>query len=277
MGGFYVVNPDREDIPQSTPIIELPHTQSSSLPVELDAVSQLGRFIAELSAERSTPAPQRNLEQKPYSHQDQKASKKGPDTISHLAPKAQDSSVSPPTSTIPTKEHQDMFIRPLNPRTISAPGAVLPVSLMAGGTSLHQRTPNNSSTTGTSQANAPISNASRYTRYYASMTQTPPSSNPDSPPATTSTSAYKAYQPTYSPPSSTSLPLIPSESSDTSTERRSRVTTSKHTDRKEEYDQNKRDASHDSHASGKSCDSRDLAAEYRKELTGMQGYDGQKR
>ncbi|KAH4046282.1 hypothetical protein HBI56_172700 [Parastagonospora nodorum] len=148
---FYIANPNKEDL---TPSVSAQKVQHQPPAAEPDTVSLLGHFIAELSAENTTTKLTAHIEHHP-----------------------------PATPPEPLLHHDDISIRPLNPR---APSAMLPTSLIAGGSSLHQRT---TSTSSVAEAAAPVVNASRYTRYYA----TPP----ESPPST-----YKAYQPGVPPPMS---------------------------------------------------------------------------
>jgi hypothetical protein len=156
--------------------------QAPPAPIELDATCPISHFIAELSVDRATPAPDSH-----HAHSIQHKSQVQQSwSLPHppLASTAlQGSPVSPPDSY--TTAEQQHAIRPLNPRIHSAPPTTLPTSLMPGGSSTHHRT---SSTTSSQAAAIPTTNASRYSRFYASLT--PPSSTPASPQQT-----YKAYHP----------------------------------------------------------------------------------
>lgn len=269
--GFYVVNQDdlKQDSLRSDSAIGVHPGVKLSPPVELDAVSQLGQFIAELSAERSTPAPDQGKHEF-HSRSDTEVHQ-APSTQQHntvnQTPLLRESPVISPalevTHTSYQAQHRLIPIRPLNPRTYSAPVASLPASLLPGGLPSHQRSPS-------STHHVPTSNASKYARYYSS--QTPPSSTPNSPqPAA---SVYKAYQPALSPLSPPILAAASPESS--STNQQSRFNALKDVDSANEDFKtihHKRDASHDSQASSRSCDSRELAEEYRRELGGFEdGY-----
>jgi hypothetical protein len=238
-------------------------TQPPSAPVELDTISQLGQFIAELSVERSTPAPEQHLRQVNHQHaQIQQVL----DVKAHTASTFTDSPLSSPESMYtPVAQHQDIPIRPLNPRTQSVPAPSLPASLMVGGPA-PQRSPTSTSPQAQSAApaTAPNTNASIYTPYYT--TQTPPSSTPSSPQP-----AYKAYQPP--PMSLISPPSLPPPSPDTATDRPSGFGALKDVDGASGYFRHKRDVSHDSQTSNASHDSNKLAQEYRAELPGYgEGY-----
>lgn len=203
---FYRANPDKQD---PTPSVGTQTVHDSPPAKEPDTVSLLGHFIAELSAEitSTTSTPTAHAEYHP-----------------------------PAT---PPEPNDDMSIRPLQPR---APSAPLPASLIAGGASLHQRTSSTSSTTGGA---APVSNASRYTRYYA----TPP----ESPPST-----YKAYQPGVPPPMSTLQGILEKR-----VERTGEVA---YFGEERRVDEGK----------GRG-DSRALATEYQREIGGLEGgYTGSK-
>jgi hypothetical protein len=171
-------------------------------PIGLDTVSQLGQFIAELSVENSTPV---------LKH----CSRRQLHRLEHLQPSNQISEVydnssiqNSPASAYgleaipasPPKQYQDIPIRPLQPRIQSTPLNALPASLMPGRSAPHQKDPSSNDTPPSpTHAAFTNTNASRYTRYYAS---TPPSSKPNSPQPT----PYKAYQP---PPLSPPMPISP--------------------------------------------------------------------
>jgi hypothetical protein len=199
---LHVVNPDHSTTVEVQSRISSQSSQTSDLPVqapvELDAECRIGQFIAELSVDRATPAPESHRDAHSTQHQQQRQdhqhSSLQPNPLFHSSTPLQASPVSPPDSSAPPITTEPA-LRPLNPRTHSAPSTTLPTSLMPGGSSTHHRT--QSSTTSASTA-IPTTNASRYTRFYASFT--PPSSTPGSPQQT-----YKAYQPspaamTLSPP-----------------------------------------------------------------------------
>lgn len=203
---FHIANADKED---SIPAVNT-QTVRNQLPAkEPDTVSLIGHFIAELSAGNSTAT-----------------------TISTSTVH-----IDHPPST-PSEPIGDISIRPLQPRTPSSP---LPASLIAGGSSLHQRTTSTFSTTGGA---APASNAVRYTRYYATPPESPPS-------------MYKAYQP------SSAIPMSPSQGSVVNTEGKNGGGVFG-----EEVDAGE--------GRGRG-DSRALAMEYQRELIGLEGgYAGSK-
>jgi hypothetical protein len=268
MNRFYVVNPEesKQDHSRSDSALGIQSEQTPSPPVELDAVSQLGQFIAELSADRTTPAPDQAANHESYDISIIDAYHQSPSAARPM-PLLKDSPVSPEdsniTPTAPQEQTQYLPIRPLTPRTYSAPAAALPASLTAGGSTSHQRSSSHASTAALTQSNLTNTNASKYTRYYSS--QTPPSSiQPTLKPPPSS--IYKAYQPTLSPPI-----LDP----DTPTEGQSPYTALKDVDGAREYfKHHKRDASLNSQTSRKSdksarSDSRELAMEYQAELPGF--------
>lgn len=165
-------------------------------PIELDGMSELSRFIVELSAESTTGAEQHN-----ELHSDQYT-----DTQGIMNPNVQGSPVSPPGFKFRSQQ-QVIPIRPLRPRTASAPLNALPASLIAGGHVTRKHYPQNNTSeshpASTLRPDLPNTNAARYSSYYGAIT--PPSSTPASP-QPVSVSAYKAYQP---PPPLPSLPLSP--------------------------------------------------------------------
>jgi hypothetical protein len=231
-------------------------TTISTSPVELDTMPQLSQFIAELSADRSTPAPEHHVGHVNHQHPQVQQSS----TVqSYSAPTYTDSTISSPesqyTPTTPQELHEDIPIRPLNPRTYSSTASAMPASLMPGASNTHQRSPSNNPTQPPvitavpMQATVPNTNASIYTDY-----STPPSSTPASP-QPTHVSTYKAYQ-----PPSTSIPLSsPSyslSSPDSATEPSSTFTALRDVDGASGYFRHRRDASEES------CDSGELAMEY---------------
>jgi hypothetical protein len=183
-----VINPDHGKNLE-VPLQAGSHPQGNDMllaPVELDATCPIGQFIAELSADRATPNPDSHLD----AHSSQQPVHNQPQIISTAL---HASTTSPQDSSTIA---QDATIRPLNPRTHSAPSTTLPASLTPGGSSSHHRT----TSTTTSDATAiPTTNASRYSRFYASVT--PPSSTPGSP-----QQMYKAYQPSAAPAAMTLSP-----------------------------------------------------------------------
>jgi hypothetical protein len=182
-----VVNPDHSrglEVPSQA----ASHPQGTSVllaPVELDATCPIGQFIAELSADQSTSVPDSQFK----THSSQQQSQVQPQIFSTAL---HTSSISPPDSTT----LQDVTPRPLNPRTHSAPSTTLPASLTPGGSSSHHRT---TSTTLSDATEIPTTNASRYSRFYASLT--PPASTSGSP-----QNMYKAYQPSLAPAAMTLSP-----------------------------------------------------------------------
>jgi hypothetical protein len=161
-----VVNPDHSAnlaVPSQARIHSSQSTDPSPAPVELDATCPIDHFIAELSVDRATPT----LES---AHLTQ-----------HQQPISSTQLHAPQNPTDPTP-------RPLNPRTHSAPSTTLPASLTPGGSSSHHRT----TSTTTSDATAiPNTNASRYSRFYASAAASNDTDNDN----TGSQQMYKAYQP----------------------------------------------------------------------------------
>ncbi|KAL5113317.1 hypothetical protein ACEQ8H_008812 [Pleosporales sp. CAS-2024a] len=201
---FYVAQPDMEgDLRRST-TDDLSPNPSSTLPVELDSTTaEIGHFIAELSAGRSTPAPERKMvstETKPTSVREQVARKEEDENADDAVANSQMLSFEFPVVAARPQllhQHQDMPIRPLNPRTSSAPAAAaaaapaaaaLPVSLMAGGASPHRRIPSVTSSTVNASFVPSNTNESKYTHFVPRQAW-----SPSSLPATTST--YRAYQP----------------------------------------------------------------------------------
>jgi hypothetical protein len=183
-----VINPDHSKNLE-VPLQAGSHPRGNDMlldPVELDATCPIGQFIAELSADRATPTPESHLD----AHSPQQQMHNAPQIIStalHASlPSPQDSSTT----------SRDATIRPLNPRTHSAPSTTLPASLTPGGSSSHHRT---TSTTTSDTTVIPTTNASRYSRFYASLT--PPGSTPGSP-----QNMYKAYQPSAAPAAMTLSP-----------------------------------------------------------------------
>jgi hypothetical protein len=258
----------------------------------LDAITQLGQFISELSAERNTPAPEHHTTQQsqhatPIQYRESPYPATGPGHITTSAlensPASTADNIVPQDATVTA--YQDLPIRPLNIRAHSVPPTALPASLMAGGSTSHhphQRTPSNdtnqppATTSESAQAMPPNTNASRYTRYYAAYST--PSSTANSTagsPQPTPASTYKAYHPPPTPLSSPSLPL------DSSAERASRpptYATMRDVDGTQGFFRHKRDASHDSQASSASHDSGKLAQEYQAELpTFEEGYGASER
>ncbi|KAF2829488.1 hypothetical protein CC86DRAFT_454083 [Ophiobolus disseminans] len=245
-------------------------------PVELEASSRLSQFIAELSVERDTPAPEQHQNELPRQYSQSTNRQTHP--VSYL----QGSPVSPPDLRVAPLElgaqHQDIIIRPLNPRIHSAPLAPLPASLAIGGTAPHQWSPRNNvpyaSTIPPTQVDILNTNAFRYARYYPSAT--PPPSIPNSgtaSPHPTPLSAYKAYQPPSLALSPPSLPLSPPAvpQSPPAAHHPTSFTALKDVDGANGYfKSHKRDASNDS---SRSLDSSRLAMEYQAELPGYgEGY-----
>lgn len=253
--------------------------KQSSFVFELDAAPKPNDIMAELSADIDAALQIQGKGQ----DQPQELSSEPVLPKVQNTPALEDSPVSPPDSRFAVitspPQHQE-FNRPSNPRTQSAPLALLPASLMVGGRSshhTHQRVPSN----GAPSQTAPVqtldtqTNASRYSHYYS-----PPSSTPNSNHASPQLnparmSAYKAYHPPsmpLSPPEIQQLPIAPAERSD----RASSFGALKDVDGAQHYFRtHKRDASHDSHTSTASHDSSKLAQEYQAELPSYgEGYGG---
>ncbi|KAH8728618.1 hypothetical protein GQ44DRAFT_823914 [Phaeosphaeriaceae sp. PMI808] len=243
-------------------------------PVELDAEYEIGQYIAELSVERSTPAPGRDSVgrtfQGQYTTTQTKSTQASVTTM-------EESPVSPPDSHASLDpshvQHEGVSVRPLNLRTRSAPVADLPVSLMVGGPA-HDRQLNKDMRhplgPGLEQATAPMTNAWRYTGHYTS--QTPPSSGPNGAQASVRpgpSSGYRAYHPP-------SLPLSPPDAQHVASEGDEGRSRQRKAGKLGDVDGtqadfrahagHKREASHDSHASNASHDSTKLAQEYQAEL-----------
>jgi hypothetical protein len=246
---------------------QLSTTHVSSSPVELDAMSQLGQFIAELSADRIAPAPQPYVGYVNHQHPNVQQSS----TVqSYSAPTYTAFTISSPgsqyTPTTPQTPQEDIPIRPLNPHTYISPAPAMPASLMPGGTNTHQRSPSNNSPQPPAtaaipiQATVPNTNLSRYTNY-----STPPSSTPNSPqPLRVST--YKAYQP---PPTTISLssPTCSLYSPDSAIEPPSTFAALRDVDGASGYFRHRSDESEES------CDSGKLALEYQAAMPQWdQGY-----
>jgi hypothetical protein len=252
---FYVVNPDQSttlEVQSHAGSLSYPsnktHAQAPFAPVELDASCPIGQFIAELSVDRATPAPDSH-----HAHSiPQRTHHQQPSSLPHTPLNLtvlQASPVSPPDP-YPAAEQQHS-IRPLNPRIHSAPPTMLPTSLMPGGSSTHHRTSSSTSSASASTA-IPTTNASRYSRFYASLT--PPSSTPASPQQT-----YKAYHP--APAEMVSLPL------DDATKRE--VQSDDRMSEHEDTTATRNSLGHSRHISGDSAGSEELAREYRIVLPGF--------
>jgi hypothetical protein len=232
---LHVVNPDEQPRPvEPSDSAITTHTapQLPTFPIELDAMSELGNFIAELSVDRRTPGPSSDFE-----------SMIPPPLNPQAKPTLQNSPVI----------SANTALRPLNPRTSSAP---LPAALLPGRSTTHDRIPSNSPPTSFSTS-PPETNAARYTRYY-----TPPSSTPGSPQPT---GMYKAYQPASQLILPASPPIVQEDvTPDTATpDRESRFLRLRDVDGRGEYVKRV----------SRSVDSRILAREYQAELPSFEhGY-----
>lgn len=265
---LHVVNPDVTEPVHNNHIAGNQQTLS---PVELDAMSELKQFIAELSVQRSTPAPQSISPDVTGNFVETKAT---PQPTSA-------SSVSEPEPSLPY-QYDDITIRPLKTRTISASISTLPTSLRPGGLASHTRT--NSACSGNLPTTGTIlhfTNASKYTNLTAPST--PPPSLPSSPQPTyiaynpASTSTLPPFMPLSPPGSIASTSVSVSALSDKAEslyspespelpERQGRFSRLIDVDGAGEYFKDK-------HRRDKSADTRALAMEYQAELPAFgEGY-----
>jgi hypothetical protein len=159
-------------------------TQIPLLPVELDAVSQFGHLIAELSVGRATPVSSHRFGQVKHQHpRVQHTSDIQRLSISHSAPTYTDS---PLTSPEPMYT-ENMVVEPLNPRARSV---ALPSSLIAGAHA-HQRSHSSTPPHRHQQIPTPHTNTNAW-KYTVTKSQM----SPFSPQTIHLASArYKAYQP----------------------------------------------------------------------------------
>lgn len=259
--GGYIPSSSVQSKRTSPPPHQTSHSPPHLPPVELDAMTELGRFIAELSVERNTPAPE------PLTHNHPQHNVAS--TIIQPSNAPRDSPVSPPSP--PSKaNYQPIPINPLVPRHHSAPLAALPASLVAGGLTPHHRSPTHPTQPPQSDE-VPSTNLSRYTVYSSHPAPSPSSGPHPSHPSPKQHAAYQAYHP--HPAASSHAAPDPDRGEDAVG-----FGGVKDVDAAGVYFRtctHKRDASHDSHTSSQSCDSRELAMEYRAALPGFgRGYGG---
>lgn len=202
---LHVVNPDVAEPVQHSQVAT---NQQSFFPVELDAMSELKQFIAELSVERSTPAPKSTASDLPKSFVVNRSIAQPISASLTSEPQAPLSDL----HTMTDPHHEDIPIRPLKTRTTSATIGGLPTSLRPGGSTSHTRTTSTCSGAAlptTADTILHYTNASKYTNLTAPST--PPPSQPNSP-----RPSYIAYNPASTPALPNFMPLSPPASMTTS-------------------------------------------------------------